>query len=398
MTDSTELEQKRLAELEDAFELFNQTSTQLTFAYESLQNQVEDLQRQLVESNIEKHRVGERLEQLLNLLPAAVIVLDLDDVVIDMNPAAVAMLGADARHRPWVEVTRNVFLTSNNAGTFMTHNEQVFQLSETPLTLSNEDQNSPLIGRILLVQDVTDARNLQQHIDRHQRLSSMGEMTASLAHQIRTPLASALLYVSQLNSDHLDDDKRMKFVDKSVNSLHHLESLVKDMLQYAKGGKAHDKPVMIVELIQRLTQSVEDRVAQSHSILTVANFDESFQVLGDIDALQTALQNLIINAMDVIPEQAEIHIAIEEKFHKSSRHIPCINIKVSDNGPGLNEEVMTKIFEPFYTRRAQGTGLGLAVVRAVADAHDGEAWVKSIQGEGATFVLTLPLYQVKESL
>lgn len=391
MTSAIELEQKRLVELEEAFELFNQTSSQLTFAYESLQNQVEDLQNKLVASNIEKQQVGDRLEQLLNLLPAAVIVLDLEEIVIDMNPAAIDILGEDAKGRPWEEIIRNVFLTRNDAGTFLTHCQKAYQLSESFLTSPDKDKKPTLIGRILLLQNITDARNLQLHKDRHQRLSSMGEMTASLAHQIRTPLASALLYVSQLNSADLMVDKRQKFVDKSIASLRHLENLVQDMLQYAKGGKSICKPVKIDDLIKSLLNSIEARVVESDCLIMVTDFNQDLCVMGDVDALQTALQNLVINAINIVKKgMAEVTIEVEKMANK-------INIKVSDNGPGVAEDMLEKIFEPFYTSRAQGTGLGLSVVRAVAEDHDGEVWVKTIKGEGATFALRLPLYQTEDT-
>lgn len=389
MTESaSDVEQKRLAELEQAFELFNQTSTQLTVAYESLQNQVEDLQEQLAESNREKYRVGERLEQLLNLLPAGVIVLNEDDFIVDMNPGAEKILGVDAIGRNWDVVVRNVFLTQNDAGELITHEQQIYQLSESPL---NQEGPDVAQSRILLIQDVTDARELQQHISRHQRLSSMGEMAASLAHQIRTPLASALLYVSQMSSGNLDDAKREKFVDKSMSSLRHLESLVKDMLQYAKGGKAKDHKVSLVSLLENLQHSVEPKVQQSHSLIEFdAEKAPGLVVLGDEDALLTALQNLVGNAIDIVSEHAEITVAVTPVNSQQ------VDIVVADNGPGLSEEMNEKIFEPFFTSRAQGTGLGLAVVRAVAEAHDGEVWVKSIAGHGAMFGLRLPLLENKE--
>jgi two-component system sensor histidine kinase FlrB len=395
VSENTELEQKRLAELEAAFELFNQTSSQLTQAYESLQNQVEDLQAKLAESDREKQRVGERLEQLLNLLPAGVIVLDLDQKIIDLNPAAIAILGRDAIGRQWDVVVRNAFLMQDDAGTLLTHNRMAYQLSESLLTFSEtQGESTQPVGKILLIQDVTDARNLQQHISRYQRLSSMGEMAASLAHQIRTPLASALLYVSQLDSDELDDDKRQKFVDKSLKSLHHLENLIKDMLQYAKGGRVHDKKIQIAELIENVKHAVESRIEQSESEIRFGTISEELYVVGDTDALLTALQNLVINAIDVVHKHAHITVDVR-KITEGQREM--VDIRVSDRGPGIDETLLNKVFEPFYTSRAQGTGLGLAVVRAVAEAHDGEAWVMSVQGKGATFGIRLPLIQTKEA-
>ena len=375
-------EQKRLQELEAAFELFNQTSMQLTTSYEALQNQAAHLQNQLAKSDQEKKQVADRLSRLLELLPAGVIVLNHHNQIVEMNPSAQTILGKDAIGRDWDIVIKNVFLSTNDAGELITHNKIVYQLSET----SSDKESS----RILLIQDVTSARQLQEHVSRHQRLHSMGEMAASLAHQIRTPLSSALLYVSQMNSEHLDDDKREKFVGKALNSLNHLESLVKDMLQYAKGGKGSEKEILIEELLANLEQGVEAQVNQSQSRIRFNAFIPGLVVTGDKDALMTALQNLVGNAIDVVGQKAEIAVTVNKLSADK------VDLVVSDKGPGISSDRLEKIFEPFYTSRAKGTGLGLAVVRAIAEAHNGEVWVKSIVGYGTQFGLRLPLTSKKE--
>lgn len=376
-----DLEKNRLAELEQAFELFNETSLQLTQSYESLQQQVSDLQMQLAKSDREKRRVAERLSRLLALLPAGVIALNEHESITEMNPSAERILGPDAIGRNWDVVVMNVFLSANDAGELITHDGQTYQLSETSL-----DQT---LGKILLIQNVTAARQLQDHINRHQRLHSMGEMAASLAHQVRTPLASALLYVSQMNSEHLDDANRQRFVGKALNSLHHLEGLVKDMLQYAKGGKGSDQRIELTYLIGRVKIAVENRVAHSQSVVQFDSFVPGLVVAGDLDGLVTALQNLINNAIDVVGTHAKIQVTVTKVADDK------VDISVKDSGPGIDASHVEKIFEPFYTSRAQGTGLGLAVVRAIAEAHNGQAWVKSIVGYGSTFVIRLPLLEVK---
>ncbi|MCF6299125.1 MAG: ATP-binding protein [Thiomicrorhabdus sp.] len=377
-----EVEQNRLKELEQAFELFNATSMQLTNAYDGLQEQVVHLQGQLAKSDQEKRQVVDRLSRLLNLLPAGVIVLNEQDQVVEMNPSAEAILGADALGRDWSIVVMNVFLLANDAGELITHDEVVYQLSETHL--------DEAVGKILLIQDVTSARQLQAHVSRHQRLHSMGEMAASLAHQIRTPLSSALLYVSQLNSENLTEDKREKFVGKALNSLNHLEGLVKDMLQYARGGKGSEQCIELAELLEQLEKNVETQVACSQSNVCFEPVAKGLRVMGDKDALLTALQNLIGNAIDVVGEHAQIQVLVNQLSEKQ------VDLVVVDNGPGVDDLLLEKIFEPFYTSRAKGTGLGLAVVRAIAEAHSGTAWVKSIVGHGSRFGIRLPLITVKE--
>jgi len=369
---------EKIAQLEQAFELFNETSMQLSESYEALQAQVEHLQEKLEKEQRDKHQLDDRLSQLLNLLPAGVIVLDAKHTIIELNPSASDILGSDALGRNWDIVVMNVFLRKTKADELITHDDRIFQLSRTAL----ENQ----IGSILLIQDVTSARQLQEHINRHQRLSSMGEMAASLAHQVRTPLASALLYVSQLNSAEIDASHREKFVNKAMSSLQHLEGLISDMLQYAKGGKRCENVVVLSELMQALAKSVEPVMQRTGGKVFIEPNHLDIKVLGDIDALQTALQNLVNNAAELIGKEALIQISVKPM----GRYIDVI---VSDNGPGIDAERLEKVFEPFYTSRARGTGLGLAVVRAVAEAHNGEAWVKSIIGYGSKFGLRIPVYE-----
>jgi len=377
-----EVEKVRLKELEQAFELFNATSIQLTNAYDGLQEQVIHLKGQLAKSDQEKRRVSDQLSRLLNLLPVGVIVLNELGEVVEMNPSAEAVLGLDALGRDWGVVVKNVFLLANNAGELITHDDVVYQLSKACLDEAT--------GKILLIQNVTSARALQEHESRHQRLQSMGEMAASLAHQIRTPLASALLYVSQLRIDKLNEKKREKFVGKALHSLNHLEGLVKDLLQYARGGKGSEQHIDLSELLVQLEKNVETQVACSESQVVFEPVEEKLIVMGDKDALLTALQNLIGNALEVVNQHATIQVYVNQLSEKK------VDLVVVDDGLGIEPELLDKIFEPFYTSRAKGTGLGLAVVRAIAEAHGGKAWVKSIVGHGSRFGLRLPLMAIRE--
>lgn len=376
------VKEQRIQELEKAFQLFNETSDRLSDSYQSLQHQIVDLQHQLESSDKEKKKVAERLSRLLKLLPAAVIVLNEAEQIVEMNQSAVEILGGDALNRNWEIVVMNAFLNRNEAGELITHDGQIFQLSETALDES--------LGKILLMQDVTAARNWQDHMSRHQRLHSMGEMAASLAHQIRTPLASALLYVSQLNAENLEPDSRSKFVDKTLTSLRHLEGLVKDMLQYAKGGKSCEQEIRIGQLLDKLAHAVESHLDVKNAQVLFDSACGDLVLSGDLDALVTALQNLIHNALEVIGDGALIQVSVRQFDSKT------VDLIVSDNGPGIEADRLERIFEPFYTSRARGTGLGLAVVRAIAEAHNGEAWVKSIVGYGSKFGMRLPLNQQKD--
>lgn len=377
------VDENRLAELEKAFQLFNETSDRLSDSYHSLQDQIQSLQQQLSASDKEKKQVADRLSRLLKLLPAAVVVLNDENQIVEMNDSACSLLGEDALLRNWDIVVMNVFLSHNEAGQLITHDEQIFQLSEAALDKTD--------GKILLMQDVTSAKKWQEHNNRHQRLQSMGEMAASLAHQIRTPLASALLYVSQLDNQEIDNESRSKFVDKTLKSLRHLEGLVKDMLQYAKGGKSCDQNLTVADIFDKLAHQVDENRANKQQKIRFDRSADAIKFYGDQDALVTAMQNLVNNALEVIGDGAQIQISAKQEAN-------FLDFVVMDNGPGIEVSKLEQIFEPFYTSRAKGTGLGLAVVRAIAEAHNGEAWVKSIVGYGSKFGIRLPLNPSNKAL
>jgi two-component system sensor histidine kinase FlrB len=287
----------------------------------------------------------------------------------------VQWLDAQVVGRSWQGVLAGLAQSGEVTGDWLFANGRILSVSETALDKA--------LGKIVLLMDVTEQRNLASKLSQHQRLRSMGEMAASLAHQIRTPLAAALLYASQLNLPNLPEQKRQEMNDKILARLRHLENLVTDMLQYAKGGQSGSSCVHVSELLSHVSQVVEQSVVASHSRFTVLPLAQDTMVRGDLAALTTALQSLIVNAIDVVKDAADITLSarIEDEW---------ICLVVQDKGPGIAPTLQEKIFEPFYTSRAQGTGLGLAVTRAVAQAHHGKVTVISKLGEGSEFCLWLP--------
>jgi two-component system sensor histidine kinase FlrB len=378
----SEAERQRLKELEEAFELFNLTSAQLADSYERLQRQVVELTQELAQARserllqlAEKERVADRLARLLALLPAAVLVLDQMGRITEANATAIQWLGGQVAGRSWQGLLATIAQSGEVTGDWLFANGRMLSVSETALDKA--------LGKIVLLMDVTEQRNLASKLSQHQRLRSMGEMAASLAHQIRTPLAAALLYSSQLNLPNLPEHKRQEMGEKILARLRHLENLVTDMLQYAKGGQSGSSCVQLSELLAHVAQVVEQPVAASQSHFVVLPLVEDCAIRGDLAALTTALQSLIINAIDIVRVSADITLSTAVDEH-------WVYIRVTDKGPGIAQELQEKIFEPFYTSRAQGTGLGLAVTRAVAQAHHGKVTLVSTVGEGSEFCLWLP--------
>lgn len=379
----------RHQELEDAFQAFNQLSAQLSESYAVLEGRVAQLTRELAEARGErleqltqKERLANRLSALLQALPAGVVVLDGRGIVQDYNAAALSLLGEPLRGVRWSDVIDRAFAPRPDDGQDLSlRNGRRINLSTCPLGTEP--------GQILLLVDVTETRCLQDQLNQHQRLAVMGEMAASLAHQVRTPLASALLYTSHLKRPQLADEDRARFADKSLSRLRHLERLVNDMLLYARGGTAGAEVFSVHSLLAEMEQILEPQLQASATRLSWHDATDAAELYANREMVISALQNLTTNAMQAMGSGGELTLAAEYAGAES------IDLLVHDNGPGIHPEHQATVFDPFFTTRGTGTGLGLAVVAATARAHHGEVWLRSVPGEGCTFAMRLPLHNAR---
>lgn len=376
-------------ELEQAFSLFNLASEQLAATYAGLQDQVANLTRELAIANgelnrqfLEKEALSQRLSALLAALPAGVVVVDEAGQVIEANLAAQAMLGSRLIGLPWM-----VAEACTLRPTTLVDEWETLQSESRRLALST----SPLpgtTGRILLFHDITQAHALQTELARHQRLSAMGEVAARLAHQLRTPLATAMLYASQLARPQLPETERVRFSEKVVARLKHLEHLIQDMLLFVRGEAVGRDPIMVSDLLADLQQVLEPQMLERGLLFGVEHGAPAARVLASRDALAGALVNLLENAMQNCPLGARITLSSQLENDQ-------VCLRVADSGPGIEPATLERLFEPFFTTRLDGTGLGLAIVRSVAQAHGGEVAVQSRLGQGSLFTLCLPCIKVE---
>jgi two-component system sensor histidine kinase FlrB len=221
-------------------------------------------------------------------------------------------------------------------------------------------------------------------LKRQDRLAVMGEMAASLAHQVRTPLTSALLYLSNLEHADLSSLDRTRFIGKITDRLQHLERMVKDMLQFARGGSFEMEEIHVQELAYAFQQALEPQLAQCNGEMKINIYALSACVRGNREALLGVLLNLATNAIQACGE--DIKLCLEVRHNKNHDVI----IMLQDNGPGIPDEIQEQLFTPFFTTRSGGTGLGLAVARAIVNAHHGDIHVDSKVGKGSSFMVCLP--------
>ena len=370
--------------LAEAFHLFNRASAALTGAYTGLQSQVAGLTAELAAANgelrrqyQEKARLSERLGLLLDALPAGVIVLDGEGRVEQCNPAAETILGMKLEGLEWQAAAQPLEATET-AGEFRCGSgaeEKRIALAETELDSAG--------GRIVLLHDVTGAHRMKREAERHQRLAAMGEMAAALAHQLRTPLAAALLYVGNLVRAGLGADERARLVDKAVARLTHLERLIQDMLVFARGEVAGREWFEAGALMGEIVQVVEPLSRNKAVAFAVDDRSAGAWIHGDRKALTGAFINLIENALEACTVGGRVELAAAADDSQ-------IRLHVRDDGRGIDPQVRGRLFEPFVTTRASGTGLGLAIARGVVRAHGGSIDLAAEGRRGTEFIIQLP--------
>lgn len=365
--------------LELAFKAFNELSSELSQTYQTLEDQVRSLTRELEQSHAErlreladKERLAHRLQKLLQLLPGGVLVLNGQGRVAECNQAAEELLGLPLAGELWLDIIRQRFAPRKDDG----HEISLVNGKRVSL-LSRSLEEEP--GQLILITDQTETRRLQQRLGRHQRLLEMGKMVSSLAHQIRTPLSAAILYASHLEAPAGKTPDAARFHrahSRLVSRLHNMERQVKDMLVFARGETVLDDTVSTGSLLAALQLAAETVLPEGIQCEWINQVPER-EVQCNKDALVGALLNLLENALQHAGAAAPLRIAAIAAGDQE------IRLSVEDNGPGIDAAVLSQVTEPFYTTRAQGTGLGLAVVQVVARAHHGRFFIENRCGGGA---------------
>ena len=397
------------AQLAEAFALFSRASEELSTAYNALQAQVGQL--------------TERLSVLMGALPAGVLVVDRGGRVVQANRAAEGLFGAGLAGRAWPELVAQMQSTGTPGEYTLAACPQAAASGQTqavatatdatadasadgagtaaPRPLADADLRRVALSeselesgdeRILLVHDITDTHRMRLTAERNERLAAMGEMVAGLAHQLRTPLAAALLYTGNLRQPELDPMQRTMVADRALERLRYLERLIRDMLLFARGDSAGRQRFAVCELVAELAHTLEP-LARARQVTFAADCAcNDAEIVGDRKALGGALTNLLENGIQACAAggRLDCEVALRDAGD-GGIGVRAVRFTVRDSGRGIAPELQERLFEPFFTTRAEGTGLGLAIARGVARAHGGDITLRSAPGQGAEFILTVPL-------
>ncbi len=242
------------------------------------------------------------------------------------------------------------------------------------------------VGLIGVCQDLSSIKRMEQRVRQADRLATIGRLSANIAHEIRNPLASLSGAIEALARELPPDSGRDRLVEIVLRESDRLNHIIRDFLEYARPAPMTPHPVDLGELLEEVLLLVEHR-SHPAELKVVREFGDALPARVDPQQLRQAIWNLCINAVQAMPEGGELRVG--------GRLLPGSNparlqLWVSDTGHGIAEGDLPQIFEPFFSTKQEGSGIGLALVYRVVQDHDGQIEVRSQPGGGATFLLTLP--------
>ena len=369
-------------QLSEAFADFEDASRELSGFYRDLEQRVGLLTRELADSRsvraaegAEKKRLASWLDNLLEALPGGIVIVDQRGAVQEFNPVAANLVGPLVVGEAWSAVVKRAFAPRWDDG----HDVSLADgrvVSIATQALSGEP------GQIVLLTEVTETRRLQDQLAHHKRLSAKTKMAAAMAHQIRTPLSAALLRLGNVRNAR-DDRGRQRGVDCAIDSLRNLERLVNDMLLFARGGKLDVSPLSSTALFKALEKATADAFCFDHFAVEFVSAAGAGTVYVNLEALTSAALNLIENSQQACHGRGHMQL-------RCACESDMLVLHFVDDGPGIPFEQRALIFEPFHSTRSNGSGLGLPVAAAVAQAHGGDLELCE-SACGADFVMRLPL-------
>ena len=369
-----------------------------------LMSRVERLDLELAASNEalrvnlkDNEEIKAHLTAILESLTAGVIVAGVGGVIIRCNQAAETLLGL-TRDQMLGHLLKQ-FLDEKHLTTgcypIVSPTGALLAILRTVL----RDAAGHPAGDLILLQDISDVRRLEERVQRRDRLAAMGEMVGRIAHEIRNPLGSVELFASMLRQDLAHDPARRQYAEHISVAVQAMDRLLANLLTYTKPDCSQAGRHALRPLLEEVLVLAAHEIARRHIDATLRIAASAHSVWCDAGQLKQALLNVCVNAAQAMPTGGKLTIDAgrEPDCQSVAAEHASIRISVSDTGPGIDPTHVSRVFDPFFTTKDEGTGLGLAIVHAIVEAHHGRIEIETQAGRGSTFTIVLPTEEAVES-
>lgn len=379
--DSTQAQ--KMESLAQAFELFTKTTASMEAAYELLEQRVQSLDAELQEKNRELAMTTDYLNSILDSMSDGVVVVDPEAKVTMLNHAAAEVIGVDAHEamgKPAEELLGESFLKGDGLREIELRDAVDTLVPVTAKRSPIVDKDSIDIGSVTVFQDLREIEALRRQVRHRDRLSAIGEMAATVAHEIRNPLGGIQGFASLLARDLEEGSDQHRLVEKIVTGTKNLNHVVSALLEYTRPVEMEPGRINGRELVDSAISYCP--VEQGVSI--VNQVPESVEFVGDATLLRQVFLNLLLNAVQSLDDEGAV--SVEAALIDND----CV-LHVRDTGCGIGEADLAQVFMPFFTTKEKGTGLGLAAAQKTVEAHGGSMRVESTVNEGTTVSVSLPI-------
>ncbi len=382
--------------LEKAFQTFQQQSEMLEKSHADLKAKLAAAQLDLQQKNtelaariLEIEAIRERLAGTLDSITDAVFIVDPDtDSVSPANNSATRLLESLPREQrslmaidPLPRLIRSGMKVNDQNINFRLDGESYYWIiSVIPMHIQLQDRNYTVVS----VKDITEQKNLEIRLAREDRMASLGKVAASVAHEIRNPLAAIEGFATLLERDLADQPQTRRLASKTVYAARQLNAVVGNLLSYTREYRPSLSPCSISDVLNDAVSFVVP-MAEDHGVEINMRLPGGLPgLMLDAVMMRQVIGNILTNAIEACPRKAGGKVDISAQASPGK-----ITVTIADNATGIPEERKKKIFEPFYTAKTGGIGLGLALCMRIVEAHEGTIEEDGVPGEGARFRLEL---------
>ena len=354
-----------------------------------------------MEAEQEIRKVQERFRRVYEDSPIGIALVHLDSRIISANPKLNQILGYQAGElegKSFGEITHPEDLNADMSQFHRLFSGEIQNYTmekryhhkkghvvwgHLTVTMIRDPSGRPLYA-LGMMEDITQSKKTQETLMKFERLSTIGEMAAGIAHEIRNPLASISAAAQILKRREKEKDSQ-GFLDTILEQTRRLDQLVQDTLSFARTERATDpKTISLKNTMEAALRLCQVQFGPTHSKVRVEwDAPVDLQVTVNLPRIQQVLVNLILNAYQVMPEGGVLSLSILKKEDWAV-------VRVADTGPGVKPEDLDRIFEPFFTTKTSGSGLGLAISQKIAEEHGGKIEMEKLEPRGTAFSLRIP--------